>query len=449
MTSGGAAEAIAMLCAGIDGLLDADLSVLSGADLAQCFAELETQRRRLDAVDHAVLAALGEHDVAGEFGRQSVVDLLGELARVAPAEATARVCAARDLGPRREFTGAPLAPIFARVAAAQHAGDISAAHARVIIGCVQKLPTHLSWEVCGPAQAFLGEHAHHLDPRQLAIVASRLLATLDPDGAAPREQDQQRRRGYGLRRLPDGRWIVTGEVTEEFAATWTPLIDALAAPQPGENGHRENGHADDRTPAQRRHDAMIDLGQRLLRSATLPDCGGTATTVNLGIGIEDLEARTGTATTDHGDPVTITTLLRLAGECELVTTVFDRNGAVLCQGRSRRLANRAQRRALAARDRGCSFPGCTRPASWTQAHHVIAWIDGGPTDIDNMCLLCGFHHREFERRGWTVHMNQGVPEWTPPAWLDPQRKPRRNTAHHLPDIDLIAGNGAPAAHGDP
>jgi hypothetical protein len=424
-------EAVAQLRAAVDGLLSAEWAMLSGADLTACFTELETQRRRLEAVDHAVVAALGEQQVAGQYGRQSVVDLLGALARVAPGEAKARVCAARDLGPRRELTGAPLAPIFARVAAAQQLGDISAAHARVIVGWVEKIPTHLAWEASGPAEEFLVEHAGTLDARQLAIVATRLLATIDPDGAAPNEDEQQRRRTYRLYKSRTGRWLVTGEVSDEFAAVWTPPLDTLSAPQPS-----DDGHPDDRTPGQRRHDAMLELGKRLLRSGTLPDSGGTPTTVNLTVGIEELEARTGSATTDHGDPVSMTTLLRLAEGCELVTTVLDRYGAVLCQGRSRRLANRAQRRALTARDNGCCFPGCTRPASWTEAHHVIAWIDGGLTDLDNLCLLCGFHHREFERRGWSVRMTHGIPEWLPPPWIDPQRKPRRNTAHHLPDFDF-------------
>ena len=157
-----------------------------------------------------MVAALGEHDVAGDYGRQSVVDLMGELCRVAPAEAKARVCAARDLGPRRELTGAPLAPIFARVAAAQHDGQISAAHARVIIGCVDKIPTHLAWEAAGPTEQFLVEHATRLDPRQLGIVATRLLATIDPDGAAPDEAEQQRRRDSTLTPARDGSWLCTG-----------------------------------------------------------------------------------------------------------------------------------------------------------------------------------------------------------------------------------------------
>ncbi|HEY7008412.1 MAG TPA: hypothetical protein VH395_05705, partial [Jatrophihabitantaceae bacterium] len=64
------------------------------------------------------------------------------------------------------------------------------------------------------------------------------------------------------------------------------------------------------------------------------------------------------------------------------------------------------------------------------------WHQGGSTELDNLCLLCSFHHREFERRGWTVRMHDGVPEWIAPAWLDPDRRPRRNSAHHVLPLDI-------------
>ena len=111
-------------------------------------------------------------------------------------------------------------------------------------------------------------------------------------------------------------------------------------------------------------------------------------------------------------------------------------GSPLDYGRSRRLASPAQRRALTARDRGCSFPGCTRPASWTEVNHVTPWAHGGRTDIDNMCLLCTHHHHTYESRGWQLTMRDGLPWWRPPTWLDPTRTPIRNTAHHLPDYDF-------------
>ena len=107
---------------------------------------------------------------------------------------------------------------------------------------------------------------------------------------------------------------------------------------------------------------------------------------------------------------------------------------MLAYGRERRLASKGQRLALAARDGGCCFPGCDRPAAWTEVHHIIPWLTGGPTDLDNMCLLCRYHHRHFETLGWHVGMIDNLPWWRPPATIDPHRRPTRNTAHHLDDI---------------
>ena len=432
--------AIQSLEAVMDQLVDADASAVAGVELSGLVARFERQRRRMESVEHTMVARLQDAQVAGEFGRTSAADLLVELIRIAPAEAGARVRAARDLGPRREPCGLSLPPIFTRVAEAQRDGSISAAHAKVITATVAAIPAHRSFELAEPVEQFLVEQAEHLDPKRLAAAARRLLATVDPDGAAPSEAEQQRRRDYTIAQNRAGYWKVGDCVTDEYAAIWSPMTDTLSAPQPS-----VDGLPDDRTPGQRRHDAMRELGRRLLRSGTLPDCGGTPVTLALTVRAEDLDSGSGVAETETGTTIGVSAAMRLADECELFTTVLDRNGAVLCAGRTRRLANRAQRRALAARDGGCCFPGCTRPASWCEAHHVLAWINGGPTDLDNLVLLCGWHHREFERRGWTVHLRDGVPEWIPPPWLDPAQQPRRNTAHHLPEFrfDLPAHQRSP------
>lgn len=140
--------------------------------------------------------------------------------------------------------------------------------------------------------------------------------------------------------------------------------------------------------------------------------------------------------------MSIDELLRLAAEAELVSAVTSATGGVLSYGQTRRLASCGQRRALAARDHGCVFPGCTRPPAWCEAHHVIPWCLGGPTDLANLCLLCSFHHREFERRGCTMRMRDGTPEWVPPPWLDPEQRVRRNTAHHITHFDFDVGIAA-------
>ena len=84
-------------------------------------------------------------------------------------------------------------------------------------------------------------------------------------------------------------------------------------------------------------------------------------------------------------------------------------------GRSSRTATAAIRKALAARDKGCVFPGCDRPPSRCEAHHVIHWTDGGVTALHNMVLLCAFHHHYVHEYRWTIHIHDnGTVTVTPP-----------------------------------
>ena len=233
-----------------------------------------------------------------------------------------------------------------------------------------------------------------------------------------------------MRAHPDGSQSPYGRLTPEAGAVWNSILDSLAKPQPG-----EDGTPDPRSAGQRRHDALLDAGQRLLRS-DLPGTGGTPVTILVLMRIEDF--LTGTGNTSHGDRVSVAAILRNAADAQVIPVMLSDTGGILAYGQTRRLASCSQRMALAARDRGCSFPGCTRPPAWCEAHHVIAWIDGGPTDLDNLTLLCGYHHRNFEALGWACHITNGIPEWTPPRWLDPDRTPRRNKANHI-EITLDTG----------
>jgi hypothetical protein len=108
-------------------------------------------------------------------------------------------------------------------------------------------------------------------------------------------------------------------------------------------------------------------------------------------------------------------------------TIIDRDGVPLALGRTRRLASPGQTMALIARDAGCSFPGCTHPAAWCDRHHILDWILGGPTDLDNLTLLCRYHHTHFLQKGWSCRINaEGLPEWIPPRGIDQDQQPHIN-----------------------
>jgi hypothetical protein len=92
-----------------------------------------------------------------------------------------------------------------------------------------------------------------------------------------------------------------------------------------------------------------------------------------------------------------------------------------------RLFDRYQRLALAQRDGGCLWRGCDRPPAWCEAHHLTGWAVGGPTDLANGGLFCGFHHRLLHGGEWQARMApDGVVEVIPPARIDPDQTPIRH-----------------------
>jgi hypothetical protein len=106
-------------------------------------------------------------------------------------------------------------------------------------------------------------------------------------------------------------------------------------------------------------------------------------------------------------------------------------GVPLDVGRAIRVFTRELRRAVEIRDVGCAFPGCARPASWCNVHHIVHWAHGGSTSLDNGVLLCHAHPTVIHRGEWTVRLGDDRrPEFTPPAWVDPVRRPRTNSLHH-------------------
>ncbi|MGO1181738.1 MAG: HNH endonuclease signature motif containing protein [Micrococcaceae bacterium] len=89
-----------------------------------------------------------------------------------------------------------------------------------------------------------------------------------------------------------------------------------------------------------------------------------------------------------------------------------------------------------ARDGGCARPGCTAPASWSQGHHIRHWAEGGPTDLDNLVLLCPGCHRLVHQGKYTIEMVNAVPWFTPAFWLCPDPTPQRNRCHRPWDDDV-------------
>jgi Domain of unknown function (DUF222) len=412
------------LDAALSEMLGSDFSACTADTLAEAFRRLESVSRRRDAVEHLVVGEIDSRGVAFELGSGSVAALLRSLVAITPTDAKHRFEAAVALAPGRTFTGERVPPIYARTAAAEGAGSLSGAHARVIIATIEGLPDAVAAVHDVQIEAVLVAQAQTLDPRQLAIYARRLAFCYDQDGVLADEVYRDKHRGLSIAQRPDGSAYVEGELTAPCAEALLTVLDSLAAPAPAVDGTQ-----DTRYPAQRRHDGLLDGLLRLLRAGGLPATGGVHATILLTITEAELRARAGLVSTGHGAIVSVEQALSICTDAQLVPAVFTKANAITAYGTAHRIAKPSERLALAARDQGCSFPGCDVPPAWTEAHHVKEFQHGGPTAVDNLTLLCGFHHREHQKLGWTCAMTNGSPHWTPPTWIDPDQVPRQNHAH--------------------
>ena len=123
---------------------------------------------------------------------------------------------------------------------------------------------------------------------------------------------------------------------------------------------------------------------------------------------------------DDGLPVPAGEIAKLAAEAKILPAIFSADGDPLWLGRAQRHASAGQRIALAARDGGCV--NCAAPAEGGEPRHIEWFIRGGPTDIDNLCLLCEACHHLVHDDGWQMHTDDGQLQLRPPS--RPPSRPR-------------------------
>ena len=210
---------------------------------------------------------------------------------------------------------------------------------------------------------------------------------------------------------PDGSVDGVFWLDPALGAQLRALIDAGCAPRPS-----TAAGPDPRTAGRRRHDTLADLlRQAVARPEPVPGQGRPTLAVT--ITLKDLRA--GLPGRGHdGAVIDPAVVRRLACDAGIIPIVLGSRSQVLDIGRRSRTVPAGIRTALIHRDQGCAFPGCDRPDSWTDAHHIRHWSQGGHTAVSNLVLLCGHHHRTIHHRGWTVQIDDhGLPDFTPPPWL--------------------------------
>jgi hypothetical protein len=438
------------------GLLETLWAAKTPAELLATATGLERLRSALDAVQLHVLAEIDATGAARTEGWSSTKDFYTAVSGTRPGTGRSVMALARAVTGRPAGTGAALAD-----------GRISRTQAEVIIGCLDRLPVNPRLRAA--AEDLLIDEAGTRPAADLARTGGYVLDRLDPTGTERRDERGLHREeraahlGRFLSLAEDGIGGVrlTGRGTVEDAALVKKVLMALSAPQatePGACGGRPTDRVgacgmtdcahDGRDPREhgtRMWDALVDATRLLTDTEVLPEAHGTKP--RLVITLDYLTLATeiakpghgGHAHTGHehgghrhgeldtGEILSAAAVRRLACDADVLPVVLGTKSQILDAGRTSRLVTHGLWLGLVTRDRHCAFPGCTRPPVACDAHHIVHWVDGGTTALDNLVLLCRHHHTIVHTTPWQVGINPDDhhPEFLPPARLDPHRRPIR------------------------
>ena len=331
-------------------------------------------------------------------------------------------------------TGA-LAAEHPTLASAWAAGIITSDHVDAIARNIGPLTPDQVSAVIGELATRWGQWSPAMITR-FVLSAARLLHPPADDGPTRDEADAYTSRDLSFALLGDT-VILSGTLPRLEGEAVIAAIDALA--------ERLRCTADHVPAGARRADALVELVNTAASTGTLPTRGGLPVALTVTLDHTNLADPIWTTSRGHTltpceqrftacdptiTPIAITTprpgnepgdrcpdtlegLVSEAGPvlpanpsariAALAALLFDGPRIPLAVGRTTRTATTAQRKALAARDGGCIIPGCRIPAENCQAHHVTDWAHGGPSDIDNLALLCWAHHRQVDLGMWTIH----------------------------------------------
>ncbi|WP_081790192.1 HNH endonuclease signature motif containing protein [Nocardioides sp. URHA0032] len=286
------------------------------------------------------------------------------------------------------------------------AGDLVLEQAKVIVTALDQLPGDLDTTLVEKAERHLVAAGREHTAPTLRVLGKRLMDVVAPDLADEYEAKQLAREeadallATRLEMWDDGHGKCHGRFTVPsfHGAALKKMLLAIAAPK-----HRTatDGPAAGVVPRpgrERLGRAFCELIERY-PAHRLPQTGGVSATIVVTMTLEALEGRLEQAALlDTGEKITASQARRLACEAGLIPAVLGGNSEVLDLGRTRRFHTKAQRTAIAIRDKGCTEPGCDWPPAMCHVHHDIPWSCGGPTDVQHGRLLCPKHHTRFHRR---------------------------------------------------
>lgn len=290
-----------------------------------------------------------------------------------------------------------LEPVHEPILEGVRADRITLARASAVLRALGRVRSSIDALEYSQAVQLLAQAAANpaLDDAALAKILGQFVATcLSEKEKDERDASARAMRSVHESSLADGtirRFIITLGEDADYETIKAILQSPLAAPASKEEVEA-TGEADLRTPGNRRYDALMTVLRRGVAGTK-----GQPTTpkakVAVTISFDALLQQLGThGVTPDGEVLSPSAVRRLACEADIIPMVLGSEGEILDQGRKQRLVTPGQREALAHRDGGCTIPGCTVPATWCDAHHVVHWSRGGSSDLDNYALLCPRHH---------------------------------------------------------
>ena len=422
---------VAVACAALKQLQGMELWKIPELDLLSLAQSVEGLTRLGYAAQVRLAGEIDTRSTAERFGSASTVALLRETLTISATDARARVNAAKMVHPQVQPSGIIADPVLPELATALSDGLIGIEQTRTIVATIKGLPADVNPGLLEAAKVILVQTGTATEPKPFALFAKSVALSCDPDGKLNDKDPHDRvELTIGVRNPDTGMTGIKGQLDDIGVELLGKAIEGFSKPRPA-----EDGTPDGRSAAVRRGHAIKEVLRRYLNLGDAPTHGGERPHITLTMDLQDLRNRIGAAYLELGGVISPFEARVLACDAEIIPMVMGSTSEVLDVGRANRLFTTAIRKAIAQRDKGCAFPGCDRPPGWTEAHHVLHWLDGGISCYQNGCLLCGHHHRVIHQGHWQIRWAPDViPEFVPPTWVDPEQKPRRNNTHRIADL---------------
>ncbi|CAN5192529.1 HNH endonuclease signature motif containing protein [soil metagenome] len=409
--------------------------VYAPADLPGLLERVGLVRRLADAVGADLAGEVDELSPGGDgslallLAEKSAVDVVATRAGIDPTDARDWCRVGRAIRPRLSLQGEVLPPDSPQIARAVASGDLGVSRASRVLAALGEVSPFVSPEKLAGLERVLVAHAATLTSRDLNRLCRSLPDIFDPDGSEHREDLLRPKAGVRIRQLTEGLTQAIVTMHPEAAGFLLSALDARTAPRRTPAFETEidavDPLRDDRPLAQRRLDALVAIARESLSGDT-GQVAGTSVTMVVTVALDALQSGLGGACIEGVDqPISAATARRLAAHADLIPAVLGSTSEPLDVGFTQRLATSAQRRALGIRDQGCLWPGCQAPPGWCEVAHIAPWKLGGRTDLDNLALLCAFHHRRFDHDGWRLERQGSERFLIPPSHVDSRRTPRR------------------------